>query len=228
MGFKGVLIDFGGTLAYVDEKTKTRYEKKLLSTVEKCGYQRNLSDLTSNLADTYGNSTKGELKNLREFWDLFLRKLEIPRKTAIVDGLEKVRRAYVASVFRLYDKALPTLSVLQMRYKLALVSNCAIGTDEILTALGLTRFFNCILLSYKAEVRKPARRIYVEALKCLRLEAFECVFVADEISDLEGANAIGLKTILVRQGSSTFSEVKDPNFKPDFECNHISEITRFI
>jgi HAD superfamily hydrolase (TIGR01549 family) len=225
---KGVLIDFGDTLVHFDEEANKRYEKALLSAVRKYEYRRNLNDLTSALSYCYGNSTKGEVKSLREFWSLFLKKMNIPEHSALVKDFEKVRSDHFAKLFWLYDGVFPTLSALQRKYKLALVSNCSIGLEEIIADLGFTSFCNCIILSYKVRVRKPEKRIYLEALECLRLKASECVFVADEISDLEGARAVGLKTILVRQGSHTIHEAKDPNFKPDFECNRISEITKFI
>ena len=47
-------------------------------------------------------------------------------------------------------------------------------------------------------------------------------------SDLEGAREVGLKTILVRQGEHTTHNAKDPNFKPEFQCNKISEILNFL
>lgn len=228
MVLKGVLVDFGDTLAHADEEANKRYEKALLSAVRKYEYQINLNDLTSALWYCYGNSTKGEVKSFREFWALFLKRMEISEHSALVKDLEKVRGNHNTTLFKLYSGVSPTLSTLQRKYKLALVSNCAIGLDETLAALGLTSFFNCIILSYKVKARKPERRMYVEALECLKLGASECIFVADEISDLEGARAVGLKTILIRQGSHTFDEAKDPNFKPDFECNHISEVTGFI
>jgi len=53
------------------------------------------------------------------------------------------------------------------KYKLALVSNCAIGLSDVLSALGLTRFFECIILSYQVGVRKPDEHIYLEALRGL-------------------------------------------------------------
>ena len=228
MVLKGILVDFGDTLVHVDEEANKRYEKALLSIVRKYECRINLNDLTSALWYCYGNSTKGEVKSLREFWGLFLKKMEVSEHPALVKDLEKARSNHIAALFKLHDGVFSTLSILQMKYKLALVSNCSIGLEETLTALGLTSFFNCIILSYKVGARKPERRIYVEALECLRLGASECIFVADEISDLEGARAVGLKTILIRQGSHTFDETKDPDFKPDFECNHISEITEFI
>ena len=231
MGFKGVLIDFGDTLAYFDEEANKRFAKALLKAVRKRGHQTNLDDLASALKYCYSNSTKGEVKSLREFWSLFLKKLDISHiseDSALVKDFEKVRSDHIAVLFKLHDGCFSTLSALQRKYKLALVSNCSIGTDESLAALGLTSFFNCVILSYEVGARKPEKRMYVEALECLRLEASECIFVADEISDLEGARAVGLKTMLVRQGSLTFYEAKDPDFQPDFECNHISDIAKFI
>jgi putative hydrolase of the HAD superfamily len=87
--------------------------------------------------------------------------------------------------------------------------------------LDLAHFFRCIILSYQVGAREPNKPMHLEALKCLGQEARECVFVADEISDLEGARAVGLRTILVRQGVNRFEGAEDPDFKPDFECDRM-------
>ena len=228
LALRGVLVDFGSTLAYFDEAENRRYEAALVSTLSRYECKRRLEDLDSVLASIYVGSTKGELKNLQEFWGLVLKKLEIPENPELVDELENVRIGHVAATWELYDKVPSTLVSLQKKYKLALVSNCAVGTDKVIDALGLSDFFGCIILSYQVGVRKPHKHIYLEALKCLELEAHECVFVADEISDLEGAREVGLNTLLVRQGTDTFKEAKDTNFKPNFECNHIADITDFL
>ena len=225
---RGVLIDFGSTLAYLDEAENRRYETALVSTLNKYEYRRRLEDLDSVLAGIYMSSTKGELKNVQEFWSLVLNKLRIPENPKLVEDLENVRICHVVVMWKLYDRVPSTLLSLQKKYKLALVSNCAVGTEKLIDALGLSDFFGCIILSYQVGVRKPGKRIYLEALKCLRLQAQECVFVADEISDLEGARDVGLKTMLVRQGPDTFKEAKDINFKPNFECNHIADVTDFL
>jgi len=228
LNLKGVLIDFGDTLAYVDKEGNRRYEGALLSTLTEHGYRRNLDELASTLADTYRNSTKGEIKNLDEFWELFLKKSGIHEQPVLVENLEKVRSRHLATVCKLYEDVISTLSTLKKKYKMALVSNCAIGAREIMNALDLANYFSCFILSYEVGVRKPNRPIYLEALKNLKLEPYECIFVADEISDLEGAMEVGLSTLLVRQGPLTFNEAEDPNFKPDYQCNHISEITKFL
>jgi len=226
--FKGVLIDFGGTLAYLDELENRKYEEAIASALKKYGCERHLRDLPSVLAGTYFSSTKGELKTPQEFWSLVLRKLRIPAQPDLIGGLEAVRNSRFPAMWKLYDGVLEVLSVLQKKYRLALVSNCAVGTDKLMDSLGLADFFSCTILSYQVGVRKPDKRMYLEALKCLKSEARECIFVADEISDLEGAREIGLRTMLVRQGLNTFQEAKDMNFKPNFQISQISEITRFL
>lgn len=215
-------------MAYVNREGNRRYEGALLSILTKHGYHGNLDELASTLADTYRNSTKGEMKNLHEFWEYFLKKLNINAHFELLKGLGEVRNRYLSGMFRLYESSLETLSVLRNKYKLALVSNCSVGTIDIMKDLKLTDYFVHVILSYEVGVRKPDRRIYLQALKNLDLKPDECIFVADEISDLEGAKAVGLKTILVRQGPLTSNEAEDPNFKPDYQCNHISEITKFL
>jgi HAD superfamily hydrolase (TIGR01509 family) len=225
---KGVLIDFGGTLAFLDELKNREYEAALVLALWKYGYEGSLKDLSSVLASAYANSTKGELKTLREFWSLMLTKLRIPERAQLLDDMQEVRDTHAATMYKLYDGVLETLGILKEKYKLALVSNCAVGTDKLIHSLDLDYFFKCIILSYQVGVRKPDKRMYNEALKCLRLKAQECVFVADEISDLEGAREIGLATILVRQGSNTFQDAKNMNFKPDFQIGQIAEVTEIL
>lgn len=228
MDLKGVLIDFGDTLAYIDEENRTEYKEGILAIAKRYGYQKDLDDLASVLHNTYRNSHKGEIKDFHEFWGLFLKSLGIPKKSALIEKLEETRNRHLPTIFKLYEGATSVLSTLRRKYKLALVSNCAIGTFDIMKALGLVDFFDCVILSYEVKERKPHRRMYTEALRRLELEPNKCVFVADEISDLEGARAVGLKTLLVHQGSMTTHEAENPYFEPDFQCKRISEITKFL
>ena len=228
MRFKGVLIDFGGTLAYIDEVENTRYEEALVSKLWEYGCELHLKDLDAILADIYASSTKGDLNAPQEFWGLVLGKLGIPEQPELIGALETIKSAHAPAMWKLYDGVLGVLAVLQKKYRLALVSNCTTGTDRVLDSLGLTSFFGCMILSYQTGVRKPDRRMYHEALKCLRLESEECVFVADEISDLEGAREIGIETILVQQGRNRFQDAKNLEFRPDFQISQISEIINVL
>lgn len=229
MNLEGVLIDFGDTLAHIDKEGNKKYREAILSAVSKSGYQGDFKELSLAFDDLIRNSMKGEIESLKEFWQLLLKNLKIDtRQTPLIEELENVRSRYLGVVFRLYYGSLQVLEVLQKKFKLALVSNCAIGTSDIIEELGLAGYFDCISLSYEVGVRKPDKRIYLDTLHCLGLRPEACIFVADEISDLEGARDLGLKTLLVRQGSFTTFDAQNPDFEPDFECNRISEISDLL
>jgi len=228
LNLRGVLIDFGYTLAHLNEENVKRYREELVSILTKYGYNKTLDDLVPILDSTYRSSTKGEVKDIHEFWKVLLGNLGIRERPILIQELIELRKNHVLTRFRLYDNVISVLSTLRKNYKLALVSNCFVGLSDILKALNLTRFFECIILSYEVGVRKPDRRIYLEALQRLKLRPEECVFVSDAISDLEGAREVGLKTMLVRQGEYTTHGAKDLNFKPDFQCKHISEIMDYL
>ncbi len=229
LNLRGVLIDFGYTLAYLNEENVKRYREELVSILRKYGYNKTLDDFVPILDSTYKSSTKGEVKDIYEFWKVLLKNLGIHERPILVQELTELRKNHVPTRFRLYDGVISVLSTLRKKYKLALVSNCFVGLSDVLKALNLTRFFDCIVLSYEIGVKKPDKRIYLEALQRLKLRPEECVFVSDAINDLEGAREVGLKTILIRQGEYPFSFVregkaKDPNFKPDFQCKLISQV----
>lgn len=229
MKVEGVLIDLGDTLAYIDKEGNRRYREAILSTVSKLGYRGDFKEFSLTFDSLIRNSMKGEIKSLQEFWQLLLKNLKMNTRPAmLIEELENVRSRHSNVVFKLYDGSLQVLELLQKKYKLALVSNCAIGTSDIIEDLGLMEYFDCVSLSYKVGVRKPDEQIYLKALHCLELRPDACIFVADEISDLEGARDLGLKTLLVRQGSFTTYEARNPDFQPDFECNRITEISSFL
>jgi putative hydrolase of the HAD superfamily len=228
MVVKGILIDLGDTLMFIDEKKNRKYMEGLLSILNKYGSTCSVDDLAVHLGNLYYGSSKGEFKNYDEYWKSLLTDLKLPCDLHLVKELEKFWVKNYPTLFKLYDRVVPVLVGLQRKYKLVLVSNCSLGMLEVVGALGIDAFFEAIILSYQVGVRKPDKRIYFEALQKATLQAHECIFVADEISDLEGARMVGLRTLLVRQGSHTTHEATDPDFKPDFECNSISEITTIL
>ncbi|UCE95209.1 MAG: HAD family hydrolase [Candidatus Bathyarchaeota archaeon] len=228
MSLRGVLIDFGYTLAYLDKENIRDYRKELVFILKEYGYTATLDDFVSILDNTYRSISKGEVRDIHGFWKVLLKNLGILDRPTLIQELTDLRKNHMPTRFRLYDNVISILSALKKKYKLALVSNCFIGLSDILESLGLTRFFECIILSYEVGVMKPDRRIYLEALRRLKLEPEESVFVSDAISDLEGAREVGLKTMLICQGERTNQRAKDPNFKPDFQCKHISEIIDYL
>jgi len=228
MKIEGVLIDLGDTLGYINENSDRKYRTGLLSILGKHGRHADLNDLTLALETVYRKSSQGEVKDFEDFWRQILKNLRISAESKLVEELDDFRRRNYATIFSLYDGATRVLTLLKRKYTLALVSNCSIGVRDVIRSLGINSFFKAIILSYEISVRKPDRRAYIWALQSINLAPNDCIFVSDEISDLEGAREVGLKTLLVRQGSLTTYEAKDPEFMPDFQCNSISEITKFL
>jgi len=225
---KGVLIDFGDTLAYVDKRNNKKYVEGLLSILKNHGYQHNVDDLNLRLSGLYYESSKGLIRSHERFWESLLTSLDMPVDPRVVNELEDFREQNYATMFKLYEDVLPVLSGLHQKYRLALVSNCAVGLSQVIKTLGIADFFDAIVLSYEVGARKPDKRIYVEATRRIQLDPGKCMFVSDEISDLEGANELGMKTLFVRQGNSADPDAKNPNFTPTFQCNHIGEIAKFL
>jgi len=228
MRVKGVLIDFGDTLAYVDKANNRDFVEGLLAILESHGYQHNVDDLNLRLSGLYYESSKGLIRSHERFWQLLLTSLDMPVDPRVINELEDFREQNYATIFKLYEGVLPVLSGLHQKYRLALVSNCSIGLSQVTRTLGIADSFDAIVLSYEVGARKPDKRIYVEAIRQVQLEPGKCMFVSDEISDLEGANELGMKTLFVRQGNSADPDAKNPNFTPTFQCNHIGEIAKFL
>jgi len=228
MSLRGVLIDFGYTIAYIDKADVEEYDESLFRTLRRYGYHGTLKDFNNILDRTYRNNMKGEAKNVHELWKSLLENTNLALEPSLIQELTVLRERHLPTRLKLYNNVRAILSILKKRYRLCLVSNCFVGLSDYIKLLGLTEMFHCIVLSYEVGLMKPDKRIYLEALKRLRLKPEECIFVSDEISDLEEARQIGLRTLLVRQGEYTMHNAKDPNFKPDYECDDIREILDFL
>jgi 2-haloalkanoic acid dehalogenase type II len=98
--------------------------------------------------------------------------------------------------------------VRQRARRMALVTD---GDDEnierLVRQLGLTPFFDVIVTSEAAHAYKPNHRIYDAALAALPADPADSVFVSDAAIDLQGAHALGMRTVLL--GSTFVTEPKD-------------------
>jgi putative hydrolase of the HAD superfamily len=107
-------------------------------------------------------------------------------------------------VWRLYDDVFPALNALSERgLKLAVVSNWDERLAPLLEKLEISRFFDAVIVSHDAGFHKPDREIFQAAVKRLQLAPGEVLHVGDSFrEDFEGASQAGLKSLLLRRGSS--------------------------
>ena len=110
-----------------------------------------------------------------------------------------------ASAWRLYEDAIPTLTRLKDDgYPLAIVSNFDSRLHTVIANLGLAPFFDRVVISAAAGVRKPDRAIFLQACRELGVDPSETCHIGDSIEeDYEGALAAGLQARLLKRGGDT-------------------------
>jgi len=98
-----------------------------------------------------------------------------------------------------FPDVFPVLESLKERgYILGVVSDWGEGLVEIIHSLGLSQYFDFIVVSSTVQVAKPDRQVFRLALKRAGARAFEAVHVGDlYLTDVLGARAAGITPILV-------------------------------
>lgn len=100
----------------------------------------------------------------------------------------------------LYPDVMDALKELKkMKVKMGLVSNTqSIGIKKELKDLGLEKYFSGYGLSFEVGVLKPDSRLFLHALKQLKVKPAEALMVGDSLgTDILGGKAAGLQTCLI-------------------------------
>jgi putative hydrolase of the HAD superfamily len=127
----------------------------------------------------------------RQVWlDLF------KRANARLPGIDQVlyERVMDASIWKPYPDTAPTLRSLRSReIRIGVVSNHAFDLRPFFREFGLADYIDAYTLSYEVGVAKPARRMFTEACRMLRVEAINALMVGDDAVSDGGAAAAGLQ-----------------------------------
>jgi HAD superfamily hydrolase (TIGR01662 family) len=107
---------------------------------------------------------------------------------------------------------------------LAVVSNTMRTPGEVVRQIldrsGLLAMFRVLVFSDECGIRKPARGIFLRALKELDVPAEHAVHVGDDsILDVEGARDVGMAAIQVTADGRATAPVK-----PDAVIRHLGEL----
>lgn len=73
-------------------------------------------------------------------------------------------------------------------------------TDEIIAALGLTRRAACVVSGDTTPHLKPHPASLLHAAKELALEPVACVYLGDDLRDIQAAHAAGMRSVAVGWG----------------------------
>ena len=115
--------------------------------------------------------------------------------------ISKAVEAYFSAFFdycRLIPKTIEMLGRLQGSYRLGLLSNFTHGpaVEGLLDRLGLTPFFETILVSGEIGYRKPHPLVFEMLVKNLGVEKHQILYVGDSLDpDVLGATQSGLRPV---------------------------------
>jgi len=115
--------------------------------------------------------------------------------------------------------------------KVALISNFthAPVIYKSLRAVGISEFFNVVVVSEEVGWRKPSAKIFQDALNRLQIKACEAVYIGDSPNeDIKGAKMAGLKTVFVPSQFNTLNDLKESKQEPDHIAKDLTEICRSL
>lgn len=144
----------------------------------------------------------------RRLMNIFQLSESVCSKDIVVD-MCKVFMKPIFSLGRLYRDSIPTLSRLrEMGFVTALISNTTWGSPaylwrEEVRRFGLDRFLDDMFFCRDVGWRKPARPIFIYALKKLGVVPSQCVFIGDDPRwDVLGPERVGIEAILINRSGS--------------------------
>ncbi len=160
----------------------------------------------------------------------FQRMIEKTEKTVEPGIILKMYNAYWDSLLknmRLYKGVLSLFKELKRRnIKIGIVSNLTTHIQlRKLHKLGLSEYIDILVTSEEAGREKPHPSMFLFALNKLRVLPSEVLAVGDDPkTDIEGANAVGIDTVLLVKNVQAKLPKEDYR-KPDFIIKDISELS---
>ena len=129
------------------------------------------------------------------------------------------------SLEKLYDAAYSVITGLYGKYKLGIIANQSLGTQERIDKWGIGKYFDVVVASAEAGCAKPDLRIFQMALQKAKCEPNEAVMVGDRLdNDIVPAKELGMKTVWVRQGYAIYQSIDDERKRPDYIVDSIDEL----
>jgi putative hydrolase of the HAD superfamily len=192
---RAFLVDVFDTILTCDFDL-LRTELPVLAGVEPQVWNRAFASLRPDL-------TRGRLSMAQGF-ELILQACNVTARPGLVSELVSKDRDLLSASSRLYPDAIPFLQSLRsMGCRIALVSNCAENTRQLLSGLGVSELADAVVLSCEVGCAKPDARIYRHALGLLGVRADAAVLVDDQPAYCAGAVAAGMTALqIIRETTS--------------------------
>ena len=129
------------------------------------------------------------------------------------------------SLEKLYESAPDVLSALHGKYKLGIIANQSLGTQERIDNWGIGKYFDVVMASAEAGCAKPDLKIFTAALNKAGCAPADAVMIGDRLdNDIIPARKLGMKTVWVRQGYAIYQTINDDSNRPDHIVDCIDEL----
>lgn len=234
MRIKNVLFDFGDTLVQASPKySLDTCLSRLLKNLARNGIVVSLGDFKRAYGMVYERILAG--KSLREVplsvvVSRTLGRCGVssgPTDEGVVEATEAFTKCWIQA--RTMERSVPSvLRTLRKRHRLGIVSNLAYSpaVSRTLMRFGVAELFDVIVVSADDGWRKPSPMIFKKALRLMQISASETVYVGDELDhDVEGAQKVGLHTILLKRPSTNMSA---SNAEPDMTISAWKELPNAV
>ncbi len=152
----------------------------------------------------------------------------LPYKDAVKEfGLEQIN--WPKEFEQLYESVPEVLQALAGKYKMGIIANQSLGSEERMRNWGILDYFDVIVASAEAGVAKPDKRIFGLALEKSGAKPEECCMIGDRLdNDIIPAKEMGLHTIWVRQSWFGKGNIELASEKPDVIVDRLEDILEYL
>jgi len=157
----------------------------------------------------------------------FTRRLPPEKLEQLPRFFAETHRAASCYRLQLFPGVEDTIKQLHQKYQLAIISDAqtAYAVPELNT-VGLSGYFDPIIVSGDFGYRKPDKRLFEKALTAMKMEVTEVVFVGNDMyNDIHGAQKLGMKTVFFRSNQGL---QKKEGIKPDHIINNFPELMNVL
>jgi len=193
--FKNIIFDLGGVLMTDVPLMKIARDLSVRFSISE-------DELHSHLYPTehWTLLTLGEISE-DEYWDHFL-------KASKINVDKKELKDKVRTELRPIEEPVEILPLLKRQYQLAVLSNHSREWSKFMRKeFDFFSYFDQIIFSCDVGLRKPDPRIYQLALTRLHSEPEECLFIDDKKRNTDGAEKVGIRSIVLESVSKLRKEL---------------------
>ena len=137
-----------------------------------------------------------EFEQFKVFYRMMFEQLGMGASDEIIEKIAH-DKVYNDQNYVFFDDVKPVLLQLKQSHRLGIISDTWPSARRVLKNAGLYELFDAVTLSCELGVYKPHRRMYEHALASLGLPAEQTIFVDDCPECLDGAEALGIRPVLI-------------------------------